>query len=149
MGNKFVIFSTELGASVHPYDEYDNYASIVKLDRDPMVTGKYDPHAGTTFRGSVIPTLGGVVVQDFGVQIQDQRIQISDEGALSLATVTAINVMYIVSDAQYYFTDGYDCYKVRFSRPNGFVYRRNLVPAFYGIGRFDYEINFVVLEKAI
>ncbi len=149
MDNKFVIFSTELGASLTPYDNYNDYVSIVKFDRDPMITGKYDPHTGTTFRGSVIPTLGGVVVQDFGVQIQDQRISISDEGALSLATITAINDMYVVSDAQYYFTDGYDCYKVHFSRPDGFIYRRNLVPAFYNISRFDYEINFVVIEKSL
>lgn len=149
MDNKFVIFSTEKGASLDPWDEYDEYVSIVKFDRDPMITGKYDAFAGTTFRGSVIPTLGGVVVQDFGTQIKDQRINISDEGALSLITVTAIKALHDASDTEYYFTDGYDCYKVQFSRPNGFVYRRNLVPAFYGIARFDYEINFVVIEKSI
>ena len=60
---KFVIFSTELGPALDPYDEYDDYASIVRFDRDPIVTGSYDDHAGSIMRGSVIPTLGGVVVQ--------------------------------------------------------------------------------------
>ena len=146
---KFVIFSIELGASVDPWDEYDDYAEIVRFDRDPMVTGKYDPHAGTAFRGSVIPTLGGVVIQDFGSQIKDQRISISDEAALSADTITTIKSMYEAVDTQYYFTDGYDCYLVQFSRPNGFVYRRNLVSSFYEVPRFDYEITFVVIEKSI
>jgi len=142
---KFTIFSIELGPSLAPGVQ-GGYATLVVLDRDPIVTGKYDDHAGTTVRGSVIPTLGGVVVQDFGVQIQDQRISFSDEAALSKATIDALRAAYEVSSGLYYFTDGYDCWKVRFSRPDGFAYRRNLVSSFHGVARFDYVINLVVKD---
>ena len=143
---KFVIFSTELGPALDPYDEYDDYASIVRFDRDPIVTGSYDDHAGSIMRGSVIPTLGGVVVQDFGVQIQDQRITFSDEAALSEITKEALKTLYEVSSGEYYFTDGYDCWLVQFARPNGFIYRRNLVTSFHNVARFDYTINLIVKD---
>ena len=143
---KFVIFSTELGPDIDPWDEYDSYATIIRLDRDPIATGKYDDHAGTTVRGSGIPTLGGVVVQDFGLQIMDQRISFSDEAALTKTTIDALRAAYETSSGEYYFTDGYDCWKVQFVRPNGFVYRRNLISSFHNVARFDYEINFVVKD---
>jgi hypothetical protein len=142
---KFVFFSTELGPALDP-DEYDDYEAMVRLDRDPIATGNYDDHAGTTMRGSVIPTLGGVVIQDFGYQIQDQRISLSDEAALTIETVNALRAIYEISSGEYYFTDGYDCWLVQFSRPNGFVYRRNLISSFYEVARFDYEINLVVKD---
>ncbi|MFA5394417.1 MAG: hypothetical protein WC346_00175 [Methanogenium sp.] len=144
---KFAFFSTELGPSIDP-DEYDGFASLVFLDRDPIYTGSYDPHAGTTMRGSIIPTLGGVVIQDFGVMEQDQRITISDEAAISKTTVDELVALYEVSSAEYYFTDGYDCFKIQFARPDGLAYKRNLVSSFYGVARFDYTINLVVKEKA-
>jgi hypothetical protein len=97
-------------------------------------------------RGSVIPTLGGVVVQDFGVQIQDQRITFSDEAALSEITKEALKTLYEVSSGEYYFTDGYDCWLVQFARPNGFIYRRNLVSSFHNVARFDYTINLIVKD---
>lgn len=143
---KFVIFSTELGPALDPYDEYDDYVSIVRFDRDPIATGSYDDHAGSVMRGSVIPTLGGVVVQDFGVMIQDQRISFSDEAAISEITKEALKTLFEVSSGEYYFTDGYDCWKVKFARPNGFVYKRNLVTSFHNIARFDYSISLVVLD---
>jgi len=140
---KFAIFSTELGPAIDP-DEYDNYTYCVHLDRDPIATGSYDPHAGSTVRGSVIPTLGGVVVQDFGPQIQDQRITFSDEACLSQGTITSLITLYELASTELYFTDGYDCWLVQFARPNGFVYRRNLITSFYNVAKYDYEITLVV-----
>jgi len=144
---KFVLFSTENGPSLNPLDdEYDGYNFIVRLDKDPIGTGSYDPHAGSTCRGSVIATLGGVVVQDFGPQIQDQRITFSDEAALTENTLDYLIELYELSSTELYFTDGYDCWLVQFARPNGFVYRRNLITSFYEVARFDYEITLVVKE---
>ena len=142
---KFAIFSTELGPSLNPVS-LSGLVSLVVLDRDPIVTGNYNPHAGTTVRGSVIPTIGGVVIQDFGVQVQDQRITFSDEAALTKATVDALILLHEASSGVYYFTDGYSCFKVQFSRPNGFVYKRQLITSHYGVARFDYEINLVVKD---
>ena len=104
---KFAIFSTELGPMIDPIDEYDTLVDYVLFDSDPIATGSYDPNAGSTVRGSVIPTLGGTVVQDFGPQIKDQRIEISDEAILSKETIDAIQAMYETASGQYYFTDGY------------------------------------------
>jgi hypothetical protein len=143
MGN-FAFFSTELGPMLGSFDEYDELEELVILDRDPIATGSYNDHAGSVVRGSVISTLGGVVIQDFGVNVQDQRISFSDEAALTETTKEALRALYEISSGTYYFTDGYDCWLVQFSRPNGFVYRRNLISSHYGVARFDYEINLVV-----
>lgn len=146
MRSKFVIFSMELGPSLDPQSLGTPPVSMVVFDRDPIATGNYDPHAGTTVRGSVIPTLGGVIIQDFGVQIQDQRINISDEAAFKKATVDALTALYIISSGRYYFTDGYSCWEVQFARPDGFMYRRNLLTSFFNTARFDYEIKLVVKD---
>jgi hypothetical protein len=119
---------------------------MVVFDRDPIATGSYNPHAGSTVRGSVIPTLGGVVIQDFGVQIQDQRIAISDEAAMTKTTIDALIALYQTTSGSYYFTDGYSCWEVQFARPDGLVYRRNLLTSFFNTARFDYEINLVVKD---
>lgn len=145
--SKFAIFTTELGPSLDPVNMDTQPETIVVFDRDPIATGEYDPQAGSIMRGSVIPTLGGVVIQDFGVQIMDQRIRISDDAAMSKNVVESLYSLYVLAAAEYYFTDGYDCFLVQFVRPNGFIYRRNLITSFYNIPMFDYEINLVV--KAI
>ena len=146
MPSKFVIFSTELGPMLDPQTEETEPSSMVVFDRDPIATGSYDPYAGATMRGSVIPTLGGVVIQDFGPQIKDQRITFSDEAALQKATVDDLVTLEAISGWEGYFTDGYDCFLVQFARPLGFVYKRNLLTSFYGVARFDYTINIVVID---
>jgi hypothetical protein len=146
MPSKFVIFSTELGPMLDPQNEITKPTTMVVLDRDPIATGKYDPYAGSIMRGSVIPTLGGVVVQDFGVQIKDQRIVFSDEAAISKTTVDDLITLEATTSGEYYFTDGYDCWLVMFSRPQGFIYRRNLISSYFNVARFDYEISLVVMD---
>lgn len=144
---KFALFSTELGPTLTPeVDEYDSLVHCFVFPQDPIGKGSYDPHVGTTVRGSVIPTLGGVIVQDFGPQIQDQRISFSDEAALTLTDKNALIVLYELASLELYFTDGYDCWLVKFARPDGFRYVRNLITSHHGMARFDYEINLVVLE---
>jgi hypothetical protein len=94
----------------------------------------------------VISTLGGNVIQDFGPQIMDQRIVFSDEGALSEDTILSLIALYELPSQELYFTDGYDCWTVQFARPDGLTYRRNLIPAQYGIDKFDYSVNLVVKD---
>lgn len=146
MPSKFVIFSIELGPMLNPQASFTPLTDMVVFDRDPIATGKYDPYAGSTTRGAVIPTLGGVVIQDFGPQIMDQRIIFSDEAAISKTTVDALVLLEAVSSGEYYFTDGYDCFKVQFARPLGFAYRRNLISSFFDVARFDYEVTLVVKD---
>jgi hypothetical protein len=146
MSGKFAIFSTELGASLTP-SELSGVETLVQFDRDPIVDGEYNPSAGASVRGSVIATLGGVVVQDFGASPKDGRIEMSDEAALSETTVDAIQVLYEAVGEQYYFTDGYDCWLVYFSKPDGYTYKRNLVSSHFGVPRFDYSIKFVMISK--
>lgn len=142
---KFAIFSTERGISIDPASLSPAPATLIVFDRDPIATGNYDPHAGSLMRGSVIPVLDGVVIQNFGYNIEDQRINISDEAALTLTTINAIKTLYTgTPTTARYFTDGYDCYKVVFSLPDGFVYRRNLLTSWAGIARYDYELIFVL-----
>jgi hypothetical protein len=144
--SKFVIFSTELGPMLDPQSSSVALTNMVVFDRDPIATGNYDPYAGSIMRGSVIPTLGGVVVQDFGTQVMDQRISFNDEASISKTTVDALIALEAVSSGEYYFTDGYDCFKVQFVRPLGFVYRRNLISSFFNKAMFDYEIHLVVKD---
>jgi hypothetical protein len=146
MRSKFVIFSTELGPMLDPQSSVTALASMVVFDKDPIETGEYKPFSGSIMRGSVIPTLGGVVVQDFGSQIMDQRIVFSDKTALSKTIVDSLIALDAVSGGVYYFTDGYDCWEVQFARPNGFVYQRDLISSFYNVAKFDYEVNLVVKD---
>jgi hypothetical protein len=120
--------------------------TMIVLTRDPISTGAYNPHAGTTVRGSVIPTLGGVVIQDFGPQIMDQRITISDEVAITKDVIDDLITAFEVASEEYYFTDGYECYKVQFARPNGLLYKRNLATSFFNVARYDYQLNLVVKD---
>lgn len=141
---KFAIFSTEKGQSIAPASLPVLPTTLIVFDRDPIVEGKYDPHAGTLMRGSVIPVLDGVVIQSFGYNIEDQRIAISDEAALSLTTINLLKTAYLTPTTARYFTDGYDCYKFVFSLPDGFLYRRNLVTSWAGVARYDYELSLVL-----
>jgi hypothetical protein len=147
--SKFVIFSTEIGASIDPQSVTPPPEDMVVFDRDPIATGSYDPFKGNTMRGAVIPTLGGVYIQDFGPNIQDQRISFSDEAAISKTTVDALIALEAVSSGEYYFTDGYDCFKVQFMRPGGFIYQRDLATSYFNVARFDYTVNLVVKEKMV
>lgn len=145
----FYFYSTERGASVTPETLDPAPATLVKLDQPPIF-GSYDFDAGNTGRGSVIPTLGGNVIQDFGVVVSDGRISFSETDApFSAANIAAIKAIHDVVDAQYFFTDGFSAWTVQFLRPNGFKYRQNLLWTQHGESVYSYEINLIVIEKSI
>lgn len=100
-------------------------ATVIKFDQDSYISGNYDPSGGSMSRGSDIPTLGGSLRQDFTAQITDKRILLSDEGAFFQTTITAIQALFDLF-TEFYFTDGHNCWKVRFIPKTGFLYKRNM-----------------------
>ncbi len=143
---KFTFYSTEIAPSTTPLSEITPPATYVVLDRDPIpeVGGQYDPQAGDMGRGTVFQTLGGVFTQDFDAQVSDNRIVMSDKDILTQSTVDSLKPMSV--SGEWFFTDGYEVWKVKFDKPNGFKYRRNLALGHGGITRYSYEINLVPKE---
>jgi hypothetical protein len=142
----FALYSIDIDPTTDPANADPAPSGLVVLDQPPLF-GAYDPAGGEVGRGSVFQTLGGAVVQDFGVFDQDQRIAFSESDALSEETVAALKSLHDTVDGEYYFTDGYDVWKVRFARPNGFKYRRNLFWAHHEITVYSYEIELIVVAK--
>lgn len=148
MPHGFYIYSTEIAATLDPANAVPAPATLVELDQDPTLSGDYDPEAGTAGRGSVIPTAGGAVFQEFPARITDQRIVFADTDALTAATVTALRSLY-TTGGEWFFTDGYECWRVRFQRPDGLKLRRNLLWSYHGHPRWSYEIALVPTELMI
>ncbi|CCK81196.1 hypothetical protein [Desulfobacula toluolica] len=149
MPGKFRIYSTDISATLNPDSSSPVPATLIIFDQDPVFS-EYNPAGSAQDRGSVIRTLGGVVIQDFGVSVQDGLISFSDTAALNQATVTALQSAYETIDGQWYFTDGYECWKVQFSRnPKGFRAWRNILYAYNNYTIFSYEINLIVISKEI
>lgn len=143
----FTVYSTEYGPATTPETLSPAPLTLITLDQDPLF-GTYEPEAGQMGRGSQHPTLGGVVIQDFGVIWQDQRIHIAEDNALSQATVDALRSASAIVGGEYFFTDGYDVWKVAFMRPGGFRAWRNMLFAAKGVTIYSYELNFIVLEES-
>ena len=149
MPDKFRIYSTEITPTLDPDNAEPAPITNIALDQDPH-HGVYEQSTSSEDRGSVITTLGGVVIQDFGVNVKDEVISFSDEMALTQATITALNSAYEIIDGQWYFTDGYECWKVQFSRvPRGFESWRSLIFSENDFHTFSYSINLIVVSKEI
>lgn len=149
MISRFRLYSTDISATLDPDNADPLPDTLIVFDQDPFY-GSYDPDGGDNDRGIVIRTMGGVVVQDFGVVSGDGIITLSDTNALKSDTVTALKTAYQIVDGQFYFTDGYECWKVQFSRnPKGLKTFRNIHAAYYDITLFSYEIMFLVVSKDI
>uniref|UniRef100_A0A6M3J6N5 Uncharacterized protein n=1 Tax=viral metagenome TaxID=1070528 RepID=A0A6M3J6N5_9ZZZZ len=142
---KFSFYSTDIDPTNDPVNASPSPSILVTLNRDPL-TGTYDPQAGDSHRGSVIPTLGGVIIQEYTANIKDQRIKISDTDALTQENINTLRT--VAASGEWYFTDGYDIWKVQFSKPRGFVYRRNILIAHSGKTIYDYEIELVPIWKS-
>lgn len=142
---KFAFYSTEVDPTTDPANANPAPATLVVLKRDPIV-GQYNPEAGNSHRGSVIPTLGSAIIQEFTSDISDQRIQMKDKDALSEANITTLKT--VSASGEWYFTDGYDVWKVRFAKPKGFVHSRNIIIAHSGQTIYNYEIELVPTWKS-
>jgi len=149
MASKFAIYSTDIAATLTPGTASPAPATLIEFDQDPLFS-EYDPDGAGNDRGIVIRTMGGTVIQDMGVEEADGVITFSDTDALSASTVSSLRSAYETVDGQYYFTDGYNCWKVQFSRqPRGFVARRNLLFAYHGTNIFSYEVTLLVVSEEI
>ena len=144
----FAFYSTDIDPTTDPANADPVPGTLVALDQPPYF-GDYDLQAGAVGRGSVHATLGGHVIQDFGVFEADERISFSESDALSSATATALKTLFETVNGEYYFTDGHNVWKIRFARPDGFIYRRNLLFAHHGEHIFSYEINLIVVSEEI
>lgn len=146
----FAFYSTDIDPTVDPAEADPAPETLVVLDQVPILgNALYDLQGGEIGRGSVRQTLGGVVIQDFGIVDGDGRISFSDSDALSAATVAALKTIHETVDGEYYFTDGFNVWTVRFARPGGFVCRRNLFWAQHSQVIYSYEINLIVISEEI
>lgn len=126
MAVKFALFSTDKGSSIDPWSLSPQPATMIDLGEDPIF-GEYDPEAGSSGRGSRIATFGGAVIQDFGFFDEDGTIRLSVENSpIADTVIAALKAACATADGTYYFTDSVRCWEVKFARPNGFRYWRNL-----------------------
>jgi len=142
----FAFYSTDIDPTTDPANADPAPDTLVVLEDLPTDDGdSYDLHGGEVGRGTVFQTLGGAVVQDFGVFLEDLHLSFSKEKApVSAATISQLKAIHEIIDGEYYFTDGYDVWLVRFLRPGGFRYRRNLYWAYQGQSAYSYEIELIV-----
>lgn len=128
MSIKFAIFSTDIEATLDPWDEELDPAPELMIDfgEEPLF-GQYDPNAGSSGRGSRITTLGGAVDQDWGCFEEDGRIALSlTDVPLDASTASALRDAHAAIAGQYYFTDSISCWMVKFARPDGLKIHQNL-----------------------
>lgn len=121
----------------------------------PLPASQKQPNADSIFqapegRGSVIVTLGGIVVQDFGIptDLAGGRIFLEDGPVLSAATKAALDTAYAAVDTSWYFTDGVNYYKVKFSRnPSGFHSWLNYILHNAGMTVYSYQLELIIEQK--
>ncbi len=149
MAGKFRIYSTEVDPTPDPDNLSPAPATLIVFDQDPFY-GEYKSEEMDQARGRVFRTLGGIVVQDFGVAGAGAMITFYDADALEADTVAALRAAYETVDGQFYFTDGYECWQVRFTRnPAGFTAWRNILAACHNTHLFSYTIHLLVISKEI
>jgi len=145
---EFAFYSTDIDPTTDPANADPAPETLVVLDQVPILgNAAYNLMAGEIGRGAVIQTGGDVVIQDFGVMDGDQRISFSDTDALSAETLADLKTIHETVDGEYFFTDGYDIWRVRFARRGGFRYRRNLFWAQHNQEIYGYEINLIVMAS--
>jgi hypothetical protein len=152
---KFYLYSTD-------HADPARAADATEWGLDPL-EGEYDPEFEWNGRGADIPTLGGLVIQDYGVIEKDRKIRVAGRD-LNGALRSALESKYLVANGEWHFTArraaniAADVWKVRFRRvPRGFsavldgptfaVGRMYQEPPDPGYERYRYELVLLVLEK--
>ena len=145
MPDKFYLYSTDIDPTTEPEIADPVPSDLVQVDDDPENV-RYNPFAGTTSRGCVIGTIGGIVMQDFGAFVGDQRITLEADNALTASQISAIKELHDEPNAEYYFTDGESVWTVRFVRPDGFKFTPN-----YTISpiKYSYAIQLFITDQMI
>jgi hypothetical protein len=87
--------------------------NVTEFYQDPL-GGEYDDRYEWKKRGSINVCLSGVQVQDYGFDMQDRKILIRDTDAFKQAHVDALWAKYAAKNAEWYFTDGVNIFRVLF-----------------------------------
>lgn len=149
MATRFRLYSTDVAATLTPSSLETPPATIIVWDHDPIKSQglQITPPAR---RGQVIRTGTGVVYHDHGVVEGDGTLTVTgntDDGEwLSASTVAALRAAYAATDTEFYFTDGFNCWTVRFQAAS---FWRHQFWAEHGMQNFSYEITFYVVSAEI
>lgn len=158
MATRFRLYSTDVDPTLTP-DHYGTEeppaepsavpAVLIRWDHDPIKSQgiQITPPAR---RGQVIRTGTGVVYHDHGVVEGDGTLTVTgntDDGEwLTEAVVSALRTAYNATNTEYYFTDGLNCWRVRFQSMNAWKHQ---FWAEHGIVNYSYEITFLIVETEI
>lgn len=157
MATRFRLYSTDVAATLTP-DALGTEtptpittppATLIKWDHDPIKSQgiQITPPAR---RGQVIRTGTGVVYHDHGVVDGDGTLAVTGETDagewLTESTVSALRTAYNAANTEYFFTDGFNVWRVRFQSAS---FWRHQFWAEHGIQNFSYEITFYIVSTAI
>ena len=150
MTTKFALFSTDIAATLNPWEADPAPVTLIDFGEEPLF-GDYNPNAGSSGRGTRIQTLGGAVDQDFGAFEEDGRITLGLSNVrLSESTVAALLAAYAAADQEYYWTDSLNCWLVKFVKPDGLRASRVLFyKAVANEDIFNVELALKVVSKEI
>lgn len=149
MATRFRLFSTDVAATLAPSSLETPPAVLIEWDHDPIKSQgiQITPPAR---RGQVIRTGTGVVYHDHGVVEGDGTLTVTGEATtgewLSESTVSALRTAYDSANTEYYFTDGLDCWKVRFQSMSAWKHQ---LYAEHGMINYSYEITFYIVSTEI
>lgn len=149
MATRFRLYSTDVAATLTPSSLETPPAVLIEWDHDPIKSQgiQVTPPAR---RGQAIRTGTSVVYHDHGVVEGDGTLTVTgetDDGEwLSESTVSALKTAYNAVNTEYYFTDGLNCWKVRFQSMNAWKHQ---FWAEHGMVNYSYEITFYIVSTAI
>lgn len=153
MATRFRLYSTDIAPTLAPDFAGPSPELNIAWDHDPIEGGIQEtPPEG---RGSVIETGNlGTVFHDLGVPVAGGTLAVvgnaSDGEWLTPETIAMFRTAYHVADAEYFFTDGIRCWRVRWQRrPAGFRVWMNQFWAQYGKVEYSYEFTFLVVEQVL
>lgn len=149
MATRFRLYSTDVSATVTPDTLAPAPATLIVWDHDPIKSQGIQ-ETPPARRGQVIRTGTSVVYHDHGVVEGDGTLTITgntDDGEwLSASTVAALRTAYVATDTEFFFTDGFNAWRVRFQSAS---FWRHQLWAEHGMQNFSYEITFYVVSTEI
>ena len=149
MATRFRLYSTDVDPTLAPSSLETPPAVLIVWDHDPIKSQgiQITPPAR---RGQVIRTGTGVVYHDHGVVEGDGTLTVTGETDagewLTESTVSALRTAYNAADTEYFFTDGLNCWRVRFQAMNAW---RHQLWAEHGMVNYSYEITFLIVETVL
>lgn len=149
MATRFRLYSTDVSATLTPSSLEVPPATLIAWTHDPIKSGGLlitPPER----RGQVIRTGTGVVYHDHGVVEGDGTLTVTgntDDGEwLSESCVSALRTTYAAVNTEYYFTDGLNCWKVRFQSMQAWKHQ---LYAEHGMINYSYEVTFYIVETVL